>query len=73
MIADSLAVRYPQTAWVGLRINNVIPPDGYDRFHADGTTRAAARATSGATSTHATSVPPTEPPSKAPAPATRCV
>jgi UDP-glucose 4-epimerase len=32
VIADSLAVRYPQTAWVGLRINNVIPPDGYDRF-----------------------------------------
>ena len=32
MIADSLAVRYPQTAWVGLRINNVIPPDDYDRF-----------------------------------------
>ena len=25
-------VRYPQTAWVGLRINNVIAPDGYDRF-----------------------------------------
>ena len=32
VIADSLAVRYPQTAWVGLRINNVIAPDGYDRF-----------------------------------------
>ena len=32
VIADSLAVRYPQTAWVGLRINNVIPPDSYDRF-----------------------------------------
>ena len=32
VIADSVAVRYPQTAWVGLRINNVIPPDGYDRF-----------------------------------------
>ncbi len=32
VIADSLAVRYPQTAWVGLRINNVIPPDGHDRF-----------------------------------------
>ena len=27
-----VAVRYPQTAWVGLRINNVIAPDGYDRF-----------------------------------------
>ena len=35
VIADSLAVRYPQTAWVGLRINNVIPPDDYDRFRAE--------------------------------------
>ena len=35
VIADSLALRYPQTAWVGLRINNVIPPDGYDRFRAE--------------------------------------
>jgi nucleoside-diphosphate-sugar epimerase len=32
VIADSLAVRYPETAWVGLRINNVIAPDGYGRF-----------------------------------------
>jgi len=32
VIADSLAIRYPQTAWVGLRINNVIPPDTYGRF-----------------------------------------
>jgi UDP-glucose 4-epimerase len=32
VIADSVAVRYRQTAWVGLRINNVIAPDGYDRF-----------------------------------------
>jgi nucleoside-diphosphate-sugar epimerase len=32
VIADSLAVRYPQTAWVGLRINNVIDPDSYGRF-----------------------------------------
>jgi len=32
VIADSLAIRYRQTAWVGLRINNVIPPDGYNRF-----------------------------------------
>lgn len=32
VIADSLAVRYPDTAWVGLRINNVIPVGGYDRF-----------------------------------------
>ncbi|MGI8643330.1 MAG: NAD-dependent epimerase/dehydratase family protein, partial [Thermomicrobiales bacterium] len=30
VIADSLAVRYPDTAFVGLRINNVIPADGYD-------------------------------------------
>ena len=30
VIADSLAVRYPETAFVGLRINNVIPPDHYD-------------------------------------------
>ena len=35
VIADSLAVRYPDTAWVGLRINNVIPPDTYDRFAAE--------------------------------------
>jgi nucleoside-diphosphate-sugar epimerase len=35
VIADSLALRYPRTAWVGLRINNVIPPDGYDRFRAE--------------------------------------
>jgi nucleoside-diphosphate-sugar epimerase len=32
VIADSLAVRFPKTAWVGLRINNVIAPDGYARF-----------------------------------------
>lgn len=30
VIADSLAVRYPETAFVGLRINNVIPADGHD-------------------------------------------
>ncbi|HYP45658.1 MAG TPA: NAD(P)-dependent oxidoreductase [Propionibacteriaceae bacterium] len=35
VIADSLAVRYPTTAWVGLRINNVIAPDGYHRFSAE--------------------------------------
>jgi nucleoside-diphosphate-sugar epimerase len=34
VIADSLAVRYPETAWVGLRINNVIPPDTFGRFEA---------------------------------------
>lgn len=32
VIADSLAVRHPGTAWVGLRINNVIPPDDYGKF-----------------------------------------
>jgi nucleoside-diphosphate-sugar epimerase len=32
VIGDSVAVRYPGTAWVGLRINNVIAPDGYHRF-----------------------------------------
>ena len=35
VIADSLAVRYPETSWVGLRINNVIPPDTYGRFEAE--------------------------------------
>lgn len=35
VIADTMAVRYPDTAWVGLRINNVIPPDTYDRFAAE--------------------------------------
>lgn len=35
VIADSLAVRHPDTAWVGLRINNVIPPDDYGRFAAE--------------------------------------
>lgn len=35
VIAGSLATRYRQTAWVGLRINNVIPPDSYDRFRAE--------------------------------------
>lgn len=29
VIADSLAVRYPKSAFVGLRINNVIAPDEY--------------------------------------------
>jgi nucleoside-diphosphate-sugar epimerase len=32
VIADSLAVRYPATAFVGLRINNVIMPDAYSIF-----------------------------------------
>lgn len=35
VIADSLAVRHPGTAWVGLRINNVIQPDEYGRFAAE--------------------------------------
>lgn len=34
VIAESLAVRYPETAFVGLRINNVIPPDRYDMLQA---------------------------------------
>lgn len=32
VIADGLSRRYPRTAFVGLRINNVISPDGYERF-----------------------------------------
>jgi nucleoside-diphosphate-sugar epimerase len=32
VIADSMVLANPQTAWVGLRINNVIDPDGYERF-----------------------------------------
>jgi nucleoside-diphosphate-sugar epimerase len=35
VIADTLTLAHPDTAWVGLRINNVIPPDGYDRFRAE--------------------------------------
>jgi nucleoside-diphosphate-sugar epimerase len=34
VIAESLALRYPETAFVGLRINNVIPPDRYDMLQA---------------------------------------
>ena len=34
VIAESLAVRYPATAFVGLRINNVIPPERYDILQA---------------------------------------
>lgn len=34
VIAESLALRYPATAFVGLRINNVIPPDRYDILQA---------------------------------------
>ncbi len=32
VIAESLALRYPGTAYIGMRINNVITPDGYARF-----------------------------------------
>ncbi|GAB2581625.1 NAD-dependent epimerase/dehydratase family protein [Microlunatus antarcticus] len=32
VIVDSLVLAHPGTAWVGLRINNVIDPDGYGRF-----------------------------------------
>lgn len=32
VIVDSLVLAHPGTAWVGLRINNVIDPDGYERF-----------------------------------------
>jgi nucleoside-diphosphate-sugar epimerase len=32
VIVDSLVLAHPATAWVGLRINNVIDPDGYERF-----------------------------------------
>ncbi len=34
VIAESLSVRYPGTAFVGLRINNVIPPERYDLLQA---------------------------------------
>ena len=34
VIAESLTLRYPSTAFVGLRINNVIPPDRYDILQA---------------------------------------
>src|SRR5688572_2838593 len=30
VIAESLSLRYPATAFVGFRINNVIPPERYD-------------------------------------------
>lgn len=32
VIAESLALRYPETSFAGMRINNVIPPDQYERF-----------------------------------------
>ncbi|HZG65535.1 MAG TPA: NAD(P)-dependent oxidoreductase [Herpetosiphonaceae bacterium] len=34
VIAESLSLRYPNTAFVGMRINNVIPPDRYDILQA---------------------------------------
>lgn len=34
VIAESLSLRYPDTAFVGLRINNVIPPERYDILQA---------------------------------------
>ena len=34
IIGESLALRYPATAYVGLRINNVIPPERYDILQA---------------------------------------
>ena len=35
VVADSVSLASPATAWVGLRINNVIDPDGYERFRAE--------------------------------------
>ena len=35
VVADSAVLASPATAFVGLRINNVIDPDGYDRFRAE--------------------------------------
>jgi nucleoside-diphosphate-sugar epimerase len=35
VIADSASLASPSTAWVGLRINNVIDPDDYERFRAE--------------------------------------
>ncbi|MEJ7652720.1 MAG: NAD(P)-dependent oxidoreductase [Chloroflexia bacterium] len=35
VIADSLSLRYPETAFAGMRINNVIPPDDYAQFEAE--------------------------------------
>lgn len=32
VIVDSLVLAHPDTSWVGLRINNVIPPGDYERF-----------------------------------------
>src|SRR4051794_19555657 len=35
VIADSLTLAHPDTAWVGLRINNVTPPEDSARFRAE--------------------------------------
>lgn len=35
VIVDSLVLAHPETAWVGLRINNVIDPDGYELFRSE--------------------------------------
>ncbi len=35
VIAESVVLAHPETAWVGLRINNVIDPDGYDIFRSE--------------------------------------
>jgi nucleoside-diphosphate-sugar epimerase len=35
VIADSAVLAHPRTSWVGLRINNVIDPDGYERFRTE--------------------------------------
>lgn len=32
VIAETLVLAHPETGWVGLRINNVIPPDDYEKF-----------------------------------------
>jgi len=32
VVAAAQVLAHPETAWVGLRINNVIDPDGYERF-----------------------------------------
>lgn len=32
VIGETLVLAHPETAWVGLRINNVIPPDDYEKF-----------------------------------------
>ena len=43
VIADSLSLAFPNTAFVGLRINNVIPPERYDILQARRDNPASAR------------------------------